>query len=237
MNSNQPRRCFGWVLLLIHKAFTHAKRDTNVKRNRKMIALVVILVVVLVVVPAIAMIAAAVIHVRWKADHPEQTLVPHIEGTDRAAAETAVRNAQLRPRISFEDISDRCWQDPPQPNTVLLQTPGPFTPVAIETEVSIVVGVTGKPKPAMDRRGLKPYDLDDLPLSTVARAFYILFTANLAGIDEAWPPCIRIADYRHEIEAAWTKKEIPSFLATHCSNWFIYQAAGSDVQTTPFHAN
>lgn len=38
--------------------------------------------------------------------------------------------------------------------------------------------------PSMDQRGLRPYDFDDLPIETVARAFYVLFTANFAGIDE-----------------------------------------------------
>lgn len=91
--------------------------------------------------------------------------------------------------------------------------------------------------PSMDQRGLRPYDFDDLPIETVARAFYVLFTANLAGIDEAWPPCMRIASHSHELQDAWNKKKIPAFLATHCSNWLIYQAAGSNVLTTPFDLN
>lgn len=91
--------------------------------------------------------------------------------------------------------------------------------------------------PSMDQHGLQPYDFDNLPLETVARTFYVLFVANLAGIDEAWPLCMRIASYRHEIQDAWNKKEIPAFLASLCSNWLIYQAAGSNIRTTPFDLN
>ena len=91
--------------------------------------------------------------------------------------------------------------------------------------------------PSMDQRGLRPYDFDDLPIETVARAFYVLFTANLAGIDETWPPCVRIALYSHDLQDAWNQKEIPAFLASHCSDWLIYQAAGSNVLTTPFDLN
>jgi len=91
--------------------------------------------------------------------------------------------------------------------------------------------------PTMDLKGLKPYDFDSVPLDTVARAFCILFTADLAGIHEAWPACIRIASYHHDLQQAWNTKQIPNFLATHCPDWMIYQPAGSPVRTTPFNLN
>jgi hypothetical protein len=139
-----PRRAFGLLLLLISKAFHHARRPKPVKRNRKMVALIISLVVVLVVMPAIATAVAAIAHAWWKAAHPEQTIVPDLTGSDRRAAETAIRNAQLQPFVSFTTIKDKCWQEQPAPNTVIDQDPPPITPVSINSKVRVVIGFEQK---------------------------------------------------------------------------------------------
>jgi hypothetical protein len=91
--------------------------------------------------------------------------------------------------------------------------------------------------PSMDREGAQLYNFDSVPIDTLARTFCILFTADFAGVREAWPPCLLLASYHQELNRAWTSQKIPDFLIQHCSDWMMYEASGSSVRTTPFDRN
>jgi hypothetical protein len=145
----QPRRAFGVLLIALHRAFKRAGRKPMTRRNRTLVALVVTLVVVLVLLPAGLIIAVRISEARWETAHPVQTMVPDVTGRDRATAEAAVRNAQLVPHFSFVAIKDKCWQDQPAPNTVVDQDPKAISPVPVQTDVHLVLGVdsTANPPP------------------------------------------------------------------------------------------
>jgi len=106
-----------------------------------LVALVLTLIFIFVVLPAGATVFVHIAQARWEAAHPPQTLVPDLAGRNAISAEAAIRSAQLRPRISYTTIDDKCWQDQPAANTVVDQEPKALTPVAVDTQVQLTIGI------------------------------------------------------------------------------------------------
>ena len=140
-----PRRYFnGLLFLLIQKAFGRRNGRQLMTRPQKISPLKVLiaaLVLIMVVLPAICMIGGWVAQARWKAAHPVQTIVPDVSGFDRATAEAAIKNAQLRSEVFSTSITDKCWEVQPQPNTIVDQTPDAGTPVPVGTLTKLYLGV------------------------------------------------------------------------------------------------